>query len=354
MARYFSQQEKIDMYNLYVRNYRNATVTARIYGELYPERIQPDPSTFRRLWNRVNQYGTFQNRRVRNEIETVGEVNVLAQIHINPEVSQRKLGVECNLSKSGVQRILKKHKLHDFKFKPAQTLHVGDELRRLNFCRWFRNKLGEDPEFFNKILWSDETSFTNAGMFNRRNKHYYATENPHLIRKVRPQVRFSINIWCGLLGDKLIGPFFIRDRLTGHSYFQFLQNELEETLDNLPLQTIRNFRYFQQDGAGPHNARIVRDYLDTRFPDSWIGNNGPIPWPARSPCLNPLDYFLWGFAKSKIYDTPVEDEEHLREKILEVFQDITPETIRNATANMDRRTALCIDHEGGHFEQFLK
>ena len=31
--------------------------------------------------------------------------------------------------------------------------------------------------------------------------------------------------------------------------------------------------------------------VSTVFPDRWIGRGGPVPWPARTPDLNPLHYF---------------------------------------------------------------
>ena len=50
--------------------------------------------------------------------------------------------------------------------------------------------------------------------------------------------------------------------------------------------------YFQQDGAAPHYVLHVGAYLDGVFPRRWIGRRGVIDWPARSPDLTPLDYFL--------------------------------------------------------------
>ena len=47
------------------------------------------------------------------------------------------------------------------------------------------------------------------------------------------------------------------------------------------------------------------------FPGKWIGRGGPVPWPARSPDLTPLDFFLWGHAKSLVLETPVETAEEL-------------------------------------------
>ena len=55
---------------------------------------------------------------------------------------------------------------------------------------------------------------------------------------------------------------------------------------------------FMQDGAPPHCSCFVTDVLNERFPDAWIGRNGPIPWPPRSPDLSPLEFFLWGYIKN--------------------------------------------------------
>ena len=51
---------------------------------------------------------------------------------------------------------------------------------------------------------------------------------------------------------------------------------------------------------------------------SWqIGRGEPIPWPPRSPDLNPLDFYLWGHLKALVYATPVPDEEIHRARIVE-------------------------------------
>jgi len=44
----------------------------------------------------------------------------------------------------------------------------------------------------------------------------------------------------------------------------------------------------------------ARHYLDINFPNSF-GRGGPVAWSARSPNLNPLNYFLWGHLKNFIY-----------------------------------------------------
>jgi hypothetical protein len=63
--------------------------------------------------------------------------------------------------------------------------------------------------------------------------------------------------------------------------------------------------HFQQDGAPPHYVEEVREYLNTRFPGRWIGRSAPIAWPPRSPDLTPLDIFLWGFIKDRVFVAPL-------------------------------------------------
>jgi hypothetical protein len=37
------------------------------------------------------------------------------------------------------------------------------------------------------------------------------------------------------------------------------------------------------------------------YPNRWIGRGGLRHWPALSPDLNPLDFFLWGYVKNVVY-----------------------------------------------------
>ena len=64
---------------------------------------------------------------------------------------------------------------------------------------------------------------------------------------------------------------------------------------------------FQKDGAPPYSGLRVRQSLERQLPDQWIGRGGPIPWPARSPDVTPLDFFFWGFVKYQVFKTPVDE-----------------------------------------------
>ena len=95
-----------------------------------------------------------------------------------------------------------------------------------------------------------------------------------------------MNVWCSVLGNKLVGPF-VFDNLTGNAYELFLRIELPGSLEDIPLMT-RSLMYFQHDRAPPHYTRLVRDYLNESFRNRWVGRGGPVAWPPRSPDLRLL------------------------------------------------------------------
>ena len=45
--------------------------------------------------------------------------------------------------------------------------------------------------------------------------HIYSDENPRVTGSASFQWRFRVNAWAGILGNKLIGPFIIEDKMRG-------------------------------------------------------------------------------------------------------------------------------------------
>jgi len=163
-----------------------------------------------------------------------------------------------------------------------------------------------------------------------------------------------VNVWCGVLGNKLIGPFVFDNNLTGYTYEFFLRNELPGLLQDIPLM-IKSQMYFQHDGAPPHYTRHVRDYLNESFPNHTLGRGRPVAWPPRSPDLTPLDYYLWGHMKTLVYETKVDSRAALRDRIFGAAEHIRnhPNIIASATQYLLMRAENYIAAGGGHFEQLL-
>ena len=109
------------------------------------------------------------------------------------------------------------------------------------------------------------------------------------------------------------------------------------------------------DGAPPHFGVVVQEYLNAHFPNRWIGRGGPISWPARSPDLNPIDFYLWGHLKSLVYETPVDSEAELLPRIQAACDQVrgTPEVLERVRRSMMHRCQLCIECGGRHMEHIL-
>ena len=76
------------------------------------------------------------------------------------------------------------------------------------------------------------------------------------------------------------------------------------------LHVLQN-KWFQHVSSPVHFTLEIRGNLDQRFGLQWKGRRDPIAWSIRSPDLTPIDYYLWGFKKTLIYDTPVESKHEL-------------------------------------------
>lgn len=110
----------------------------------------------------------------------------------------------------------------------------------------------------------------------------------------------KLTVWLGIFGRKIVGPFYFKTSVNGERYFYMLQNMVGPQLNEMGWP-----HYFMHDGAPPHITNPVRNWLDQNFPNQWIGRFGPIPWAPRSPDLNPLDFFLWGSLKNKVFQNSI-------------------------------------------------
>lgn len=277
---------------------------------------------------------------------------MLAAVAHNPHVSLREVSRNSGISRTSVSRILKHHKFHPYHISMHQELHGDDFNNRVVFCNWALTQIQRDPQFFYRVMFSDESTFTNHGNVNRHNMHYWSVENPHWLREVEHQRPWSVNVWCGIIGDKLIGPVFIEGTLNGEKYRNLLQDELPILLEDVPLEVRQNM-WFQHDGCPAHYSAIVREVLNRNYNDCWIGRGGPVNWPARSPDLTSPDFFLWGYLKEKVYTEVPNTRENMVERIRYACAQITPDTLSTCVQAFQARVNKCIEMEGHHFEHLL-
>ena len=122
------------------------------------------------------------------------------------------------------------------------------------------------------------------------------------------------------LDNQLIGPFFYNYTLNDQRYLELLEGQILPAIRAIIPQNQLNNVWFQQDGRPAHNVQVVQTLLRQTFNNKVISNGGPVNWPARSPDITPLDFYLWGYVKNEVYE----------------FE--PPETIRK---NQRRESGMC-------------
>lgn len=259
-----------------------------------------------------------------------------------------------NVPKSIVGRILREQLLHPYHIQKVHALSPVDFPARVQFSQWFIQKYEQNHAFIRSVLYTDEASFGRNGVINSHNLHVWSEENPHATIQTRHQRQFHINVWAGIIGRYLLGPFVLPNRLNGQLYLEFLQQQLPQLLEDVDIASRENM-WFMHDGAPPHFSLIVRGHLNRVYPNRWIGRGGAVPWPPRSPDLNPLDFFLWGHLKSLVYATPVETREELYERIMYHSNAIRENEgmLWRVQRSSVRRGQACIREGGAHIEHLL-
>jgi len=117
-----------------------------------------------------------------------------------------------------------------------------------------------------------------------------------------------------------------------------------ETFAYTLLRTRGRHMIFQLDGAPPHTG----DFKSVRsLTECCIGRGGPAAWPLRSPDINPLDIFLWGYVKIEVF----ESLQHL--KYRQAFAQVTVVLMLDKTwKERLRRLKMLTDNRGSHVEVY--
>ncbi|KAJ8944090.1 hypothetical protein NQ318_019428, partial [Aromia moschata] len=243
----------------------------RLFREKYPELPPISQGTGSKIEKQFRERGHVRQLKKSppNKLSDDQKLNVMLMLEENPHTSSRQTASALNNSHSSILHVLTENQMHPYKLAPTNELAEVDFDRRILFCE-------------QKMLFLDESTFTLHGRVNRQNCRYWSRKSPHWMRELHTQ-----NPGKALLQNN--GP---------------MMANLYPAEGNPQLPG--NAMWFQQDGAPAHydvqqyltmssNTSIpnnVQQYIHTIFPNRCIGRRGFVEWPARSPDLTALDFFL--------------------------------------------------------------
>ena len=285
---------------------------------------------------------------------TIEKVN--DSVRENPKKSIRRRSQELGVKKSSLQKILTTDlKLTAYHIQIHQSLSPGDVVRRVDMCRWFKERLEENPAFLRNVWFSDEAHFLLSGHVNSKNNIYWGSTPPTEVVE-KPLHSLKCTAWVAMSEQGLVGPFWFEDEhgrektVDSEGYIDVL-TKFWTTLGQRRIQ--RGTQWLQQDGATPHCSNVTLAWIETRFQDRVISRRCHADWAPHSPDLNPLDFHLWGFLKDKVYEKNPKTISDLKIAIQEKIQSIPREQCERVIANFKRRIDVCIQRGGRHLEHVL-
>ena len=196
------------------------------------------------------------------------------------------------------------------------------------------------------VIFSDEAHFHLSGTVNKQDVCFWWHNNPHKIQE-RPLHSPYVTLRRAIPKFHIWGPCFFEDdnitvTVTFEQYCVTLNTFLRAKLNELEY---RNNVWFQQDGATSHTSKYSIGILKEIFPNHLISLHDDIGWPARSPDLNPCDFFLWGYLKSRVFSyRPRSLEELIRFEIVAIL----PEMIHRVIENFRERLQSCVSNNRKH------
>ena len=207
------------------------------------------------------------------------------------------------------------------------------------FAEKFLELCNNNPQFLSKILFSDEVNFYLNGVVSNTHFRIWSCKNPHTIVEKSLHAP-KVSVWLAFSEEFSIKPYFFDGNVDGEKYRDMITTHL---IPQLRTKRMLSNCIYQQYGATPHTAGETIQLLQHHFPGRLISSKSDFEWPSNSPDLNPLDYFLWGYVKQKVYITEVN----------EALETVPQFMLAKAINSVSMRLLLCETNNGGHFENEL-
>ena len=279
---------------------------------------------------------------------------VAESVREDPSQSITRRSQELEISRTSLWRILRKDlSLYPYKIQLTQELKPQDHARRRTFADWVLERQEIDPNFCDKVIFSDEAHFLLSGSVNKQNCRIWGDSNPEQYHEL-PLHPEKLTVWSGFHSGGIIGPYIFRNErgqpvtVNGERYRLMITDFF---LPHLHHMNQRNM-WFQQDGATSHTAGATLELLQENFPGHIISRRGDVEWPPRS-CDLTLDFFLWGYVKSQVYVNKPTTLDQLERNIIQIMSDIQPDLCNRVTRNWVSRIESCRRSRGGHLNDVI-
>jgi len=268
--------------------------------------------------------------------------NLVRKIKINPKISSTQLAEEMkqetgkSVTSKTIRNDLKREGYTSHYCRKKPDLKKIHRLKRLQFAEAHVEK---PQQFWDSVLWSDESKFTIYKSDGRQRAFMKPKSalNPKNVQSTVKHGGGKVMVWGSMATNGTGNMQFIDVTMDQQYYQELVSANVKESARKLGLG--RNFT-FQQDNDPKHTAKKTF----ALFKQEKIK---VLDWPSQSPDLNPIEH-LWEHMDRMIRKTKITSTAMLREEIMSAWATVSPDVTRNLVHSMRRRLLAVIKAKGGH------
>lgn len=236
-----------------------------------------------------------------------------------------------------VRRALHSEGLHYRRHAVKPLLTENHRRARLEFATQYLNF------DWSGVIFTDEKTFKSSqhgrlSLWRRNNTRY---DSGHVVPNMESG-RITVNMW-GWMSSADPGELVrIPSRANSANYVEVLEQTMLPTVRTVYPEEETPLITFVQDNCPVHRSRSVRQ---------WFGqhnNISVIPWPSRSPDLNPIEN-VWGVIVQRWENQNERTPEALEAHCLRIWDSIRGSNLcKNLVDSMRFRLQAVIDQDGGY------
>lgn len=265
---------------------------------------------------------------------------ILGSVKQNPRITaiQIKSNIKESFGKEihedTVRKILKKSDFHGRVARRKPFISVINRKKRVDFANLYVNK---PPEFWERVLFSDESKFCIFGIKGRKfiwRKSGTAFNKENLVPTVK-HGGGGIMVWGCMAGNGVGNLVFIDSIMDQFKYLNILKENLKQSAQKLDLE--EDF-WFQQDNDPKHTAHNIKLWLLYNIKNQ-------LKSPPQSPDLNPIEH-LWDLLERKIRQHKITSKDMLKSVIMDEWAKISTDDTLKLVKSMPNRLAEVLKRKG--------
>lgn len=206
--------------------------------------------------------------------------------------------------------------------------------KRLKFAKEHVNK---PDEFWDSIIWSDESKFNMFGSDGKKMvwRHPGEEYKPECLNPTVKHGGGNVLVW-GCMASAGIGYLHFIEGIMDSAMYEDILNKYM-----LPsAKKLLGRKYiFQHDCDPKHTSKRVKAFLAKK-------RVKVLEWPPQSPDLNPIEH-LWQEVKFQRQGQHASNKEGLKTLILNTWNSIQPSVCQKLVASMRKRCEAVIQAKGG-------